>query len=572
MLPLYLTGFKKVFDVGKKGLLVLVTFFLVFALFLLLTDKHTNRPKNDLAKQNRAEIYKTINNLKEQKTQESKIALAFYKTIMCGVIGEACTNNPEDADKNFDKSWAGQMTNLIAMPFMHPPSSGVYWVYSGFQNAGFVPKSYAAEGIGVGALKPFINLWKIFRDASYILLVVILISIGFMVMFRMKLNPQTVISVESALPKIVIALLLITFSFPIAGFLIDLMYVFIALIISLLSNNGLYYNAAEFQQKYLNAGFWTILDSLVPNSAKGDGWGWDFAGFIFIDVGASLFSLLPLSLRALVQIITGAATVWLSTLAIEKILHVSSLKDLFDGWAAGTLSIGETPSAIIGSVFLLIATVLGAFIGIFWGPLIIIGILVLSTIFLLLFRIFFLLFKAYLQMVFFIIFSPLILLFEALPGRSVFGWWFKNLFAEIMTFPIVIAIFILGNVMVNQLAAANSLWKPPFLYSIENQNTFAMIFGLGIVFLIPEIVKLLKELIGVKPLPINIGLGTFFGGAGAALGGAQAGIGTVTSLHQIPGIGSIIYRAAEKNKFLGAILPRSLAQQIADITTKEPKS
>ena len=175
------------------------------------------------------------------------------------------------------------------------------------------------------------------------------------------------------------------------------------------------------------------------------------------------------------------------------------------------------------------------------------------------------LFKAYLQMVFYIIFSPLILLFEALPGRSVFGWWFKNLLAEVMTFPVVIAIFVLGDVMVNQLAASASLWKPPFLYSIENQNTFAMLFGLGLILLTPEIVKLLKEMIGVKPLPINIGLGTFFAGAGAAVGGAQAGIGSISSLHQIPGIGSIIHKASEKSGILKAIMPRTLAQQVDDL-------
>ena len=568
MLSYYLSGLKSILNTAKKIAIVIFVFFLTFALFIILGDKKELKPKNDLQIQNRQEIYKTINGLKKKNSEESKVALIFYKSLMCGSVGEACTDNPADADKNFDKSLAGQMSNLIAMPYSHPPSSGIFWVYNGFQNAGFIPKSYAAEGIGFGALKPFINLWKVFRDASYIILVIILIAIGFMVMFRMKLNPQTVISVESALPKIVIALLLITFSFPIAGFLIDLMYVLIAVIISLLSNNGLHYNVGEFQQKFLNANFGTIIDSLIPNSAKGDGWGWDFGGFIFIDVGTSLFSLLPLSIRALIHLLTGGLFIWLGTVGVEKILSATALRDFFDNWTFLGTALGETPSAIIGMTLWIFVIMLSAIIGMSFGPLIIIGLLVFSTILLLLFRIFFMLFKAYLQMVFFIIFSPLILLFEALPGRSVFGWWFKNLFAEIMTFPIVIAIFILGDVMVNQLAASNSIWKPPFLYSIENQNTFAMLFGLGLILLTPEIVKLLKEMIGVKPLPLSIGLGTFFAGAGAAVGGAQSGIGTLSSLHQVPGIGDIIHKAAEKNGFLKFIMPKTLAQQVADITTK----
>jgi hypothetical protein len=45
-----------------------------------------------------------------------------------------------------------------------------------------------------------------------------------MIMFRVKISPQLVISVQSALPKVVVALLLTTFSYAISGFMIDLMY------------------------------------------------------------------------------------------------------------------------------------------------------------------------------------------------------------------------------------------------------------------------------------------------------------------------------------------------------------
>lgn len=530
MLSFYLAGLKKIFGIAKKVLLVITVFFIVISLFMYFINRDRPKLTYDPIKKNREEIYKVINDPKLSKSKEGKLSIALYRTMLCGIIGEGCSNNPNDGDKNFQNSMVGFMTNLIVLPYANPPASGVYWAYSGLQNAGFIPKTYAAEGIGFGALKPFINLWKIFRDLSYMLLVLVLIAIGFMIMFRMKLNPQTVISVESALPKIVLSLLLITFSFPIAGFLIDLMYVIIAIIISILSNNGLYYNVGEYQQKYLNAGFWTILDSLVPNSGIGDIWGLDFAKFMFVDVGTALFSILPVSLRLLIQLITAAGTLWVSHIAIERILHISSLKEIVDNWAAGTFSLGKTPSAVIGTVALIITTVLGAFIGVFWGPLIIIGLLILTTILLLLFRIFFLVFKAYIQIVLLIIFSPLILLFEAVPGRSAFSFWFKNLFAELLTFPIVIAIFILGNVMINQISASNAIWKPPFLYSIENQNAFAMLLGLGMIFIIPELVKLIKELMGIKGLPVGVGLGTFFAGAGVAVGGGLGLVGQYGSL------------------------------------------
>ena len=61
-----------------------------------------------------------------------------------------------------------------------------------------------------------------------------MIVIGFMVMFRRKIDPKTVITVQNALPKIVLALLLVTFSYAIAAFMIDLMYLVMAIIINLL--------------------------------------------------------------------------------------------------------------------------------------------------------------------------------------------------------------------------------------------------------------------------------------------------------------------------------------------------
>jgi len=50
-------------------------------------------------------------------------------------------------------------------------------------------------------------------------------------MFRVKLDPKTVVTIESAIPRIVIGIILVTFSYAIAGFLIDLMWVINNLII-----------------------------------------------------------------------------------------------------------------------------------------------------------------------------------------------------------------------------------------------------------------------------------------------------------------------------------------------------
>jgi len=415
------------------------------------------------------------------------------------------------------------MSNLIIIPYANPPASGVMWAYEGLQNAGFVPKTMAAEGIGFAAIKPFTNLWKIFRDLSYMLLVIVLIAIGFMIMFRAKINPQTVISVENALPKIVIALILITFSFAIAGFLIDMMYVLIVLIISILSKNDVVHiNTQEYQNAILGGslgGGWFVFGKLQNI------WG----------MGNAMLSLFPFAIRSILSMIVTVVTYFL--LQAVPFIHPFMTGKVLEG-AAGTGGILSTLWGILttptwfGLAFLLGFTFIGPFI---------ISLLVWFTAVFLLFRIIAMLFKAFIELVILIIFAPIILLFEAIPGKSVFSWWFKNLLAEIITFPLIIIIFIVGYIITGSFAAAgNTMWAPPFLYGMD-PNAFSVVLGIGLMFLIPDIIKLVKELLGVKGLPLSFGPGMFFAGAGTAIGGGMGVLGQFGSISLATGaIGKMV--------------------------------
>lgn len=93
-----------------------------------------------------------------------------------------------------------------------------------------------AQGFGFFAGNSVINIWRFIRNFTYFLLVLAVVVMAFMIMFRVKLSPQTVITVQSAIPKIVIGLILITFSYAIAGFLIDLMYVVLGLLTTIFTS------------------------------------------------------------------------------------------------------------------------------------------------------------------------------------------------------------------------------------------------------------------------------------------------------------------------------------------------
>ena len=65
-------------------------------------------------------------------------------------------------------------------------------------------------------------LWAKFRDIAYLFFVVIMIIIGFMIMFRSKIGGQTMVTLGNTIPSIIISLIMITFSFAIAGIIIDI--------------------------------------------------------------------------------------------------------------------------------------------------------------------------------------------------------------------------------------------------------------------------------------------------------------------------------------------------------------
>lgn len=66
------------------------------------------------------------------------------------------------------------------------------------------------------------SLWSTTRNIAYAGYVIIMIIVGFMIMFRNKIGGQMMVTVGNAIPKIIISLILVTFSFAIIGLIIDI--------------------------------------------------------------------------------------------------------------------------------------------------------------------------------------------------------------------------------------------------------------------------------------------------------------------------------------------------------------
>ncbi|MGI5828102.1 MAG: hypothetical protein ACOX6V_03750 [Patescibacteria group bacterium] len=160
---------------------------------------------------------------------------------------------------------------MIADMTVRPPVRTVEYVADVMNNAGFTSPAYA-QGTGWKALTPILDLWKAFRNIAYMGFVIIFIVIGFMIMFRSKISSQAVVTVQAAMPQIIVTLLLITFSYAIASFIIDLIYLLIYIIIGIFAAFGIVTDPGQAQTQLLGRSIienGITLMSVTSNGAAG---------------------------------------------------------------------------------------------------------------------------------------------------------------------------------------------------------------------------------------------------------------------------------------------------------------
>jgi hypothetical protein len=347
----------------------------------------------------------------------------------------------------------GTIAKAMDALYDHPPASGIAYTRDVLANAGLLAKPAYAQGIGFAGLAPLLPIWTVMRNIAYAVIVLVMVVIGFMIIFRMKIDPKTVISVQMALPKIVVALILITFSYAIVGFMIDLMYLVMAIAINVFLNaTGIYDPAkiADYQEGLMTGGVFHMGD-------------WIFhAGFS----GAGKF----------IWSIAGGAPIATATGVITGLLW-------FLSGPMGLLGIIGVPALI--------------------GVIIALGLLFTFI------RLVLLLFNSYLQLLIAVILGPLQLLTEAIPGKSAFGDWIKNIIANLVVFPATALVILLATYLAN-LPTEQSFWMPPFVgvtgKTTYETNAFNGFLSLVLIFIAPTLVASVKKLFKPKPaLPVSAG-------------------------------------------------------------------
>lgn len=116
------------------------------------------------------------------------------------------------------------------------------------------------------------------RNIAYLAFVVIFVIIGLMVMMRKRIDPRTVASIQDSLPRVVIALILVTFSYALVGLMIDIAQVITFLVANLLSGFTISGDTGPLLESLTTPGGTNIFNLINP--LVGKGFNEKFAGYI----------------------------------------------------------------------------------------------------------------------------------------------------------------------------------------------------------------------------------------------------------------------------------------------------
>jgi len=202
-------------------------------------------------------------------------------------------------------TWQGGLASTLgqtlASAYTTPPIDNLASVIKGGLSNNILNNPVSAadtQEAGNLLLLPVQNVWSAIRDLAYGLFAVVMVAIGIMIIARKEVSPRLVVTFTGALPKIVLGLVLITFSYPIVAFLVDLM---------------------QYATEALFFLTWNALHSQLTASASVGGLSTLLTGFYSNIMGGALGTL---NSNAIVQNLGGLTAGALATMCGVVILFV----------------------------------------------------------------------------------------------------------------------------------------------------------------------------------------------------------------------------------------------------------
>ncbi len=481
---------------------------IVFAFFLLLFSSGLLTPFAHAQTSPISTLMRTDNNAPVNITMLTQgIFFGLISSATCIVGGvdymspthKCLTYNPKKGTFGYADTIGGGILGMeaqgITMLYTSPFHTADYVQYMA-SNFGVVKKVDASNGFS--QLAATTKLWLAFRNIAYLLFVIIFVVIGFAIMVRAKIDPRTVMTIENQIPKLVIALILISFSFAIAGLAIDFMWVSVYFIINLFASLD------PELAKQVGSMTSHVSDNSIGwvntlNTGRGGflGLAGQAAGGVKEIANVIAFGIFQQAgfLKILVTTIFGFPI--LIGCVLTNFLHISIGPLQVGNDFGGCIDAGfatEVSSLIAGLAFLIFAIALLAAMFKLWWTLL----------------------KCYTLFLVYVIFGPVMIMAGVLPGSKInFENWLRHIIAYLAVFPTSIAIFLLGKTLMD-LYTQNTGFMPPLIGASQQVSKFlGPLLGFAILMLAPQAAAMVQEALAApdfKFLP-QVGQGIAAGGS-----------------------------------------------------------
>jgi len=300
----------------RKNIILLGCILSLFFLQIFVGGVLAQKVKIDTL-QGHSDVYDlSVESTKTQTEDMEKISYRNIYSTLVAFLGSAgpelTTMNIANLPGSMKKGLLGMAEQQVVTMLNSQPNIDVLahlseeWI-PGYRNN----SSVYASGYDDLVKSGISSLWSVTRNIAYLGFVLIMIIVGFMIMFRNKIGGQMMVTIGNTLPRIVVSLVLVTFSFALAGVLLDFAGVFMKVLgsASLLDSDIAPHKLLDMLKGVLgftgisSLGFGTIIGIIVAVATGGP-----------IGILAGSIIIVAIALVLIGIVVVGAIKLWLALL------------------------------------------------------------------------------------------------------------------------------------------------------------------------------------------------------------------------------------------------------------------